>query len=130
MKMLIASVLLAATLFGADGYDVYKRHCASCHMVMLPIDEPARGKMQNQMKAPTMRMVAMRLKMMIKIDNEDEDIQKKVTKAFIKEYIEDPSEDYVICMPIMIERFGIMTPVKGLTHAEKEAVAEWLWEQY
>jgi len=130
MKKFFASMLLTATLFGADGYEVYKKHCASCHMVILPLEGPEREKMQAQMKAPTMRMVAMRLKMMIKIDNEDEDIQKKVTKAFIKEYIEDPEEDYVICMPIMVEKFGVMTPVKGLTHDEKEAVAEWLWEQY
>lgn len=130
MKTLAASFLLASTLFGADGYSVYEKHCASCHLVMLPADEPARSEMQAQMKAPTMRMVAMRLKMMIKIDDEDEDIQKKVTKAFIKEYIVEPDEDYVICMPAMVERFGIMEPVTGLTHDEKEAVAEWLWEQY
>ena len=130
MKPFIATTLFTAALFGADGYEVYKKHCASCHMVMLPLDGPEREKMLAQMKAPTMRMVAMRLKMMIKIENEDEDIQRKVTKAFIKEYIEDPGEDYVICLPEMTEKYGVMTPVKGLSHDEKEAVAEWLWEQF
>ena len=86
--------------------------------------------MAAKMKAPTMRMVAMRLKMMINIQNEDEDIQKKVTKAFIKEYIDDPNEDYVICMPIMVEKFGVMPAVPGLSNAEKEAVAEWVWDQF
>lgn len=81
------------------------------------------------MKAPTMRMVSMRLKMMIHIHNEDEDIQRKVVKAFIKEYIDDPNEDYVLRLLEMVEKFGVMTPVKGLTNAQKEAVAEWLWEQ-
>lgn len=130
MKTFFASLLLASSLFAADGYEVYKKHCASCHMVMLPHKEPARAEAKKLMKAPTMRMVALRLKMMINIKNEDEDIQKKVTKSFIKEYIEYPDEDYVICMDIMIEKFGIMPPIKGLTHEEKEAVAEWLWEQY
>ncbi len=97
---------------------------------MLPLDEPARGREMAAMKAPTIRMIAMRLKMMINIHNEDEDIQKKVTKSFIKEYIDDPDEEYVMCLPEMVEKYGVMTPVKGLTNAEKEAVAEWLWEQY
>lgn len=130
MKPFATSLLLTASLFAADGYEVYRKHCASCHFVMLPLEEPARGEMTAKMKAPTMRMVALRLKMMINIQNEDEDIQKKVTKAFIKEYIDDPDEDYVICLPIMVERFGVMPPVPGLSNAEKEAVAEWLWEQY
>jgi hypothetical protein len=130
LKTVTILLLLASSLFAADGYEVYKQHCASCHMVMLSHKEPARTEMKKQMKAPTMRMVAMRLKMMINIQNEDEDIQKKVTKSFIMEYIEYPDEDYVICMDIMIEKFGIMPPVKGLTYEEKEAVAEWLWEQY
>ena len=130
MRAFIPSLLLATALFAADGYDVYKKHCASCHFVMLPLEEPERGRMAAKMKAPTMRMVAMRLKMMINIQNEDEDIQKKVTKAFIKEYIDDPNEDYVICMPIMVEKFGVMPAVPGLSNAEKEAVAEWVWDQF
>ena len=130
MKPLFALTLLAASLCAADGFDLYKQYCASCHMVRLPLEEPARARAFETMKAPTMRMVAMRLKMMINIHNEDEDIQKKVTKAFIKEYIDDPGEDYVMCLPEMVERFGVMTPVVGLSNAEKEAVAEWLWEQF
>jgi len=130
MKTLLALPLLAAALSADEGFEVYQKHCASCHIVMLPTAEPERSAAYERMKAPTMRMVAMRLKMMIKIDNEDEDIQKKVTKAFIKEYIVDPGEDYVICMQSMVDDYGIMPPVKGLSHDEKEAVAEWLWEQY
>ena len=84
MKPMIATLLLSASLFAADGYEVYKKHCASCHFVMLPLEEPERGKMMAQMKAPTMRMVALRLKMMINIHNEDEDIQKKVSKTRTK----------------------------------------------
>lgn len=130
MKPVIGSLLIACALWGMDGYKVYQKHCASCHMIMLPLDEPERSQMAKKMKAPTIRMVAMRLKAMINIKDEDEDIKKKVTKAFIKEYIDDPDEDYVICMDKMVEAYGVMKPVKGLTHEEKEAVAEWLWEQY
>lgn len=130
MKPLLATLLITTSLFAADGYEVYKKHCASCHMVMLPLNDPERSEAQKKMKAPTMRMVSMRLKMMINIKNEDEDIQKKVTKSFIKEYIEYPDEEYVICMDSMVNAYGVMEPVKGLTHDEKEAVAEWLWEQY
>jgi len=130
VKPIFLPFFLAAALSAADGYAVYEKHCASCHMIRLPLDGPERSLAQAKMKAPTMRMVAMRLKMMINIHNEDEEIQKKVTKAFIKEYVDDPDEAYVMCLPEMVEKFGVMTPVKGLTHAEKEAVAEWLWEQY
>ena len=131
--MKIPFILIAFTsalLLADDGYTVYKKHCAQCHMTMLPHTEPQRSAAMAKMKAPTMRMVAMRLKTMINIHNEDEDIQEKVTKAFIKEYIVEPDEDYAICMQKMIERFGVMPPTEGLTHEEKEAVAQWLWEQY
>ncbi len=127
---LILLAFISVMLFADDGYKVYKRHCSSCHMVALPYHEPDRTAAKKKMKAPTMRMVAMRLKTMINIQNEDEDIQQKVMKAFIKEYIVEPDEDYAICMQQMIERFGIMPPIEGLTHDEKEAVAQWLWEQY
>jgi hypothetical protein len=130
MKPMIVPLLLAASLFAADGYKIYEQHCASCHLVRLPLDDPERSQAKARMKAPTMRMVAMRLKMMINIHDADEDIQKKVTKAFIKEYIDDPDEAYVMCLPEMVEKYGVMTPVTGLTNAEKEAVSEWLWEQY
>lgn len=130
MKPLIASFMLCTSIFASEGYEVYKKHCASCHLVMLPVEEPARSKAFDTMKAPTMRMVSMRLKMMINIHNEDPFIQEKVTKAFIKEYIEYPDEEYAICMQKMLDDFGVMTPVKGLSHEEKEAVAQWLWEQF
>ena len=130
MKILISAIFLSIAVFASEGLEVYKKHCASCHLVMLPQKEPERSEVKKQMKAPTMRMVAMRLKMMINIKNSDEDIQKKVTKSFIKEYIEYPDEDYVICMESIVEKFGLMKPIKVLTLEEKEAVAEWLWEQY
>ena len=130
MKRTFLLLLCTASLYAADGYTVYRHHCASCHMVMLPHAEPARTEAKRRMKAPTMRMIAMRLKTMIRIHNEDEDIQQKVTKAFIKEYITEPDEDYAICMEEMIERFGIMPPVTKLSHEEKEAIAQWLWEQF
>lgn len=130
MKPLLIMLVLGSALAANDGYDVYKRYCASCHMVMLPVNEPARSAASKQMKAPTMRMVAMRLKMMISIKNDDEDIQKKVTKAFIKEYIAEPDEEYVICMDSVVNSYGVMPPVEGMSPEEKEAVAEWLWEQY
>jgi len=128
MKPLTVFFVLLATLFGNEGRQVYEKHCASCHLVMLPLDPIERGKVE--MKAPTMRMVAMRLKHMIHIKSGDEDVQRAVIVGFIRYYLERPEEDYAICQERMIEDYGVMPPVMGLTDTEKEAVAQWLYDRY
>ncbi len=128
MKGLWPAVILSTALFAADGERVYRERCASCHRIMLAPGES--GHRDTGMKAPTMRMVAMRLKHVIRIHSGDEDIHRAVIVGFIKHYLEKPAEDYAVCMEEMIERYGVMPPQKGMTEEEKEAVADWVYDRF
>lgn len=77
----------------------------------------------NDMKAPAMSMISMRLK------------HKTGTKekfiAFVKDYIQNPSEEKGYCMPMAYKRFGVMPPIgKGMSKEERELVAQWLYNNF
>lgn len=126
----IALVLVSAlSLFGVDGYSVYQKKCMKCHVEMMEKQEVL--KHINTLKAPPMVEVANRLRENIIIADEDQDVKRRVTIAFIKDYIENPSVQYSMCHPMAIEKFGIMPSLKGkLSENEKQAVAEWIIDRY
>jgi uncharacterized protein YggL (DUF469 family) len=75
--------------------------------------------------------VSHRLRENVIISDDDEDVKRRVTTAFIKDYIENPSVQYSMCHPMAIEKFGIMPSLKGkLNEDEKQAVAEWIIDRY
>jgi hypothetical protein len=81
-------------------------------------------KMQDSdMKAPAMPMVSMRLKHMTG--------SKEEFVAFVKDYIQNPSQEKGYCMPMAYKRFGVMPPVgKGLSEEARELVAQWLYDNF
>lgn len=120
---------ITLSLYGADGYGIYKKQCMQCHVEMMEKKEVL--KVLHTLKAPPMVEVSNRLKENIIIADEDEDVKRRVTIAFIKDYIENPSVQYSMCHPMAIEKFGIMPPLKGkLNEEEKQAVAEWIIDRY
>lgn len=120
---------ITLSLYGADGYGVYKKQCMQCHVEMMEKKEVL--KVLHTLKAPPMVEVSNRLKENIIIADEDEDVKRRVTIAFIKDYIENPSVQYSMCHPMAIEKFGIMPSLKGkLNEEEKQAVAEWIIDRY
>lgn len=119
----------ALSLFGVDGYSVYQKKCMQCHVEMMDKQEVL--KHINTLKAPPMVEVSNRLRENIIIADEDQDVKRRVTIAFIKDYIENPSVQYSMCHPMAIEKFGIMPSQKGkLSENEKQAVAEWIIDRY
>ena len=123
-------VMCFSTLLGAgDGYAVYQKHCSQCHVEMMEKQEVL--KKLHTLKAPPMVEVANRLRENIIIADDDEDVKRRVTIAFVKDYIENPSVQYSMCHPMAIEKFGIMPSLKGkLNEDEKQAVAEWIIDRY
>lgn len=116
-------------LNAADGYKVFQKHCMQCHIELMEKKEVVR--MLHTLKAPPMNEVSNRLRENIMIADEDEDVKRRVTIAFIKDYIENPSVQYSMCHPMAIEKFGIMPPLKGkLNEDERQAVAEWIIDRY
>ncbi len=124
------AILLFGTisLFGVDGYDVYKNNCAACHVEMITKEETL--KTFNKLKAPPMVEVSRQLKDTISIKGDDDEVHRFVTIAFIKEYIKNPSLDYFMCNAGAVDHFGIMPAQSHLNDAERQAVGEWIYDRY
>lgn len=129
MNKIVIILFATVGLFAADGYKVYQKHCMKCHVEIM--DKKEVLKVFHTLKAPPMTEVSNRLRENIVIADEDEDVKRRVTIAFIKDYIENPSIQYSMCHPMAIEKFGIMPSLKGkLSDDERQAVAEWIIDRY
>jgi len=129
MKIFTTMLFLASVLFAVDGYSVYKKVCAKCHVQEIGKKETLR--ILSTLKAPPMIEVANRLKENIIIADDDEDVHREVIIAFIKHYIDNPSIMYSMCHAMALEKFDVMPSLKGkLTDEEKQAVAEWVYDYY
>jgi len=128
MKKLALLLLTTLSLFAVDGYEVYKSTCAACHVEMITKAETL--KTFNKLKAPPMVEVSRQLKDTIMIKGDDDEVHRFVTIAFIKEYIKNPSLDYFICNAGAVDHFGIMPAQPQLSDAERQAVAEWIYDRY
>ncbi len=129
MNKILLIFFIGVQLNASDGYSVYKKHCMQCHVEMMEKKEVI--KVIDTLKAPPMVEVANRLNENIIIADDDSDVKRRVTIAFIKDYIDNPSVQYSMCHPMAIEKFGIMPSQKGkLNNDEKQSVAEWIVERY
>lgn len=128
MKKTATLLLLTVSLFGSDGYKVYQNNCQKCHIEMISKTETL--KIFRTLKAPPMVEVSKQLKQNIIIKEDDEEIHRFATIAFIKEYLKKPSLDYSMCNPGAIDRFGIMPAQTQLSEEERQAVAEWIYDRY
>jgi len=124
--LLLSPILLLAS---SDGYEVYKNNCSACHIENISRSEFVKNI--STMKAPPMVEVSSQLKSYISIKGDDEDVHRQLVILFIKNYIDNPQLDYSLCNPGALERFGVMPSQKGkLNEAEKQAVAEWIYDRY
>ena len=89
MKLLLALLGMSSLILGADGYNIYQKHCMQCHVEMMEKHEVL--KKLHTLKAPPMVEVSNRLRENILIADEDEDVKRRGTIAFIKDYIDHPS---------------------------------------
>jgi len=128
-KTLLTLLLLSSSIFGADGYEVYKKNCMSCHVEMMGAKEAMKNL--SKLKAPPMVEVANRLKENIIIKDDEEDIHRYLFILFVKDYIINPQLDNSMCHAGALERFGTMPSLKGkITADERQAVAEWIYDRY
>ncbi len=128
-KLLLTTLLLGASLFASDGYEVYKKNCMSCHVEMMKKSEVLKNI--SKMKAPPMVEVSGRLKENIKTTDEEDDVDRYLFILFVKDYIINPNLDNSMCHAGALERFGTMPSLKGKVSAEEaQAVAEWLYDRY
>ncbi|MRI59405.1 MAG: hypothetical protein C6H99_07860 [Epsilonproteobacteria bacterium] len=129
-----ATLLLAAVaLWAVDGYEVYKRHCASCHQKFIPFEKLKRNFEHNntilKLKAPTINQLSYRLKGRIGDPKGDEEIHRMEVVEFIKDYVRRPDPSKSVCMEEVQRAFKTMPPMK-LSDEELEAVGEWIYDFY
>ena len=128
-KTFLLSLLLSASLFAMDGYDVYKKNCQSCHIELISKENTMKN--MSRMKAPPMVEVSSRLKENIRTTDEEDEVDRHLFILFVKDYILHPNLDFSMCHAGALEKFGTMPSLKGkVTPAEANAVSIWLYDRY
>ena len=137
-KTLLIALAFFGTLSlqaGADAETIFNSNCAVCHMKKPMMDKQKmmqmsreermsmKQKMMENMKAPPMSKVSAKLKNDFKT--------KEAFVSFVKDYIVTPSKEKSHCMPMALERFGVMPPMgKGLSETELNNIANWLYDSF
>ena len=129
MKKTLLSLSLFSSIAFADGYEIYKNNCATCHIEMISKAEVLNNL--DKMKAPPMVEVSNQIRSNIIIKDDDEDVHKHLFVLFVKDYIQNPQLAKSMCHPGALERFDVMPSLKTkLTEEEAQEVATWLYERY
>ncbi len=121
-KITAILVLLFATLVNVNaeevtGETIFKSKCVACHTLKIPKDK-------STMKAPPFSKVSAKIKY-------DLDNNKTAFVAFVEDYIQNPTEEKVKCMPMALKKFGLMPPIgKAMSEEERKTVATWLFDNF
>ncbi len=132
MKKLILGLAIlgfSVSSYAVDGFQVYKKHCAACHLTKVPMEKMKKmealvkaGK-KPPIKAPPFTEVSARIKYFYP--------DKKDFVNFVVDYITNPSKEKAKCLPPALKLLGVMPPIgKNLNEQEKKAVAEWLYNNF
>ena len=109
---------------------LYDEHCVSCHFKQQITFEQMKAQKQH-LKAPPISVVMERVKEFIVIKVDDEDVQKAVITAFMKDYIMEPSIDKGICHVNCYVQFGTMPSQKELIEPEElDEIVSWVYDNY
>ncbi len=134
MTKIALTLLIATSLFSAEklsqGEQIFTQKCAACHIKLITKKEALKNI--KKLKAPPMVEVSNRLKEMIQItDDIDDMIKRGVVVAFIKDYVINPDIEKSMCRAMAVDRFGVMPSQKGkLTDEELQIVAEWVYDYF
>ena len=139
MKKITLFSLIAfvtSTLYAQTGTEIFQSKCVACHMLKPMMDKTKmkamnqedrmamKEKMMKNMKAPPMNKVSAKLKHDFKND-------KNTFTAFVKEYIVHPSKEKAHCMPMAIERFGLMPAIgQGMSAKDLNTISNWLYDNF
>lgn len=117
-KLLLVLLITSTALFATTGKTVYTKYCISCHLEKSAVDED-----KATLKAPPMNRVSQRLKMNTS--------SKKEFIAYVKDYIQHPTQEKGFCRPKAYKRFGVMPPIgKAMTEDERQLIAVWLYRHF
>lgn len=129
MNLIKNSIILltfSLSLFGG-GAEIYEKDCASCHTKILKKDYVL--KHMKELKAPPMIEVIQNIKTELAIID-DEDIERKVALAFIRDYIKYPDMMGGFCSPFVYDLLGEMPSLKGkISQDDIDEVTNWIMDE-
>jgi len=102
-----------------NGEMLIKEKCAVCHNLKMPPDT------YEDEKAPPMMAVVFHLKDFMKIDNDQDKMEKFI--PFVQDYVINPSKEKSYCDEESLKSYGVMPSQKGnVTQDELKAIAEYM----
>jgi cytochrome c len=106
-----------------NGRVLLEEKCAVCHNLKMPPDT------YEDEKAPPMMAVVFHLKDFMKINNDQDKVEKFI--PFIQDYVIDPSKEKSYCDEESLKTYGVMPSQKGnVSQGELEAIAEYMYTFY
>jgi cytochrome c len=106
-----------------DGKALLEQKCAMCHNLKMP------PSTYEDEKAPPMMAVVFHLKDFMKINNNQDKVEKFI--PFIQEYVIEPSREKSYCDKESLDSYGVMPSQKGnVNEDELEAIAEYMFTFY
>lgn len=127
MKLLIL-IFLSSSLWSSEA--LFDQYCATCHTKETITFEQMKTE-KERLIAPPINLVIERLKEVIVITLDDDDVKKAVITAFIKDYVQQPGIDKGVCRISCFNRFGVMPSQRGrVDPLVLEQIASWAYERY
>ena len=121
-------IFLSLSLYATEA--LFDTYCVSCHFKQKISFEQMKAQRQH-IKAPPISVVMERMKKFIVVKVDDEDVQKAVVTAYMKDYILAPSIDKGICHVNCYVQFGTMPSQKGNIEPEElEQIVSWVYDNY
>ena len=123
-------ILILVSLSLSASEALFDTYCVSCHFKQQITFEQMKAQRQH-IKAPPISVVMERMKKLIVVKVDDEDVQKAVITAFMKDYILEPSIDKGICHVNCYVQFGTMPSQKGKVPPIKlDKIVSWVYDNY
>ena len=117
-KTVLAVAIIGMGILHASEVDLLKSKCASCHM----LERPTADMIPN-LKAPPMEAVMYHTKLVMN--------DKEKMKAFIGDYVINPSAEKSVCESNKVQQYGIMPSLKGsISEKELSEISDYLIAHY
>ncbi len=129
-RILIFSFILSAILNAKDGAQIFKKKCANCHKIYIPVDKIKENLIKKNtvlhLKAPSVNMMAWAmLRGPKRLLGEDRDFLKDEVTDFLTEYLYNPNRENSLCDSEMLKYFDKKSSLKGKVSKEEiEALAD------
>jgi cytochrome c len=126
---LFLSILFTSSLFAQDPFIIYQKKCAMCHIMVKPHDMEENKKIVAPPMPVAMRSVVIGTDAIEMPESEAE--LRKLSIAFLIDYVQKPSQDKGYCEDKSYRRFGAMPSLKGfITKKQIDIVIPWIYDNF